>query len=473
MTSSFEDRLLQDARCLFQGIDRVLLAVSGGADSVAMAHALVRLRQQGAMDCNFVIGHINHRLRGAESDADEAFVDQLGESLGLPVVSQRMDINKYAAEQKLSIETAGRVVRLQSLVRMAIDNGCSAVATAHHKDDLAETMIHRFMRGTGFRGLCGIWAESEVYGAKFIRPMLGLRRADIIQYSKDTSIQWREDASNRNINFTRNKIRHRLLPLLEAESRSIVDQLSMLSLETQRFQQFLKKQAQEIIGKAEYPQKRDQFEINRGLLKELPPWVFYEVVRELLTVLGAGLRNYSQAHFKAITKMCGQESTKADFPDGITLCTDGDRVIFSKSDLPVRCRPQEATVCLTIGKMVRFGSWQIMSQMLNRSEIDMDAFMAKKDACVEWFDADRVVGPIEIRGRRNGDRFWPIGASDEKKVGRFLMDAQLDSTVKREAFIIEDALKILWLAPIRMSETAKLTSKSDKIIEIQVQRTVP
>ncbi|MHC5092946.1 MAG: tRNA lysidine(34) synthetase TilS [Planctomycetota bacterium] len=261
MTSSFEDRLLQDARCLFQGIDRVLLAVSGGADSVAMAHALVRLRQQGAMDCNFVIGHINHRLRGAESDADEAFVDQLGESLGLPVVSQRMDINKYAAEQKLSIETAGRVVRLQSLVRMAIDNGCSAVATAHHKDDLAETMIHRFMRGTGFRGLCGIWAESEVYGAKFIRPMLGLRRADIIQYSKDTSIQWREDASNRNINFTRNKIRHRLLPLLEAESRSIVDQLSMLSLETQRFQQFLKKQAQEIIGKAEYPQKRDQFEI--------------------------------------------------------------------------------------------------------------------------------------------------------------------------------------------------------------------
>jgi len=225
MTRLFEDILWQSSQQLFEGIDRVLLAVSGGADSVAMAHVLHRLAQEGGLSCNFVIGHVNHCLRGAESDADETFVRRFGQSLGVPVISQRVDVKAYAAEHKLSIETAGRVLRLQTLAQMADQNGCGCIATAHHKDDLAETMIHRLMRGTGFRGLCGIWPVSEVYGAEFVRPMLGVRRDEIIQYCKDNSIQWRQDASNENTAFTRNRIRHRLLPVLKDESDVIVDKL--------------------------------------------------------------------------------------------------------------------------------------------------------------------------------------------------------------------------------------------------------
>ena len=465
MTSSFKDRLLQDTGSLFEDIDRVLLAVSGGADSVAMTHGLVRLRRQGALDCNFVIGHINHCLRGAESDADEAFVDQLGRTLGLPVILQRVDINDYAVEHKLSIETAGRVVRLQSLARMAEENGCEAIATAHHKDDLAETMVHRLMRGTGFRGLCGIWPKSEVFGAKFIRPMLGLRRAEIIQYTKDNSIQWREDASNRNINFTRNKIRHRLLPVLEDESRSVVDQLAILSSETQRFQQVVKKQAQAIVGKAEYYQNRGQFEIKQDLLAELPPWVFYEVVREVLTALGAGLRNYSQQHFDAIARMVRQEKAKADFPGQVEIAVDNDAVSIQVNTNSAILSSESIT--LLMGQTVQFGQWEIFAKLLNSDEIDSQRFFKTKDAFVEWFDADKIAGNIEVCCRKDGDRFWPIGGKGEKKVGRFLMDARLPSEIKSKAVIVKDAKKILWLAPIRMSEHAKVTEQTTKILEIQ------
>ena len=469
MACSLEEILLQDTRCLFEEFDRVLLAVSGGADSVAMTHALYRLHQQGGLNCDFMIGHINHCLRGPESNADEAFVEQLGRSLGLPVVSQRVDINKYAKEHKLSIETAGRVVRLQALARMAEENDCDVIATAHHKDDLAETMIHRLMRGTGFRGLCGIRPISCVYGAKFIRPMLEFRREEIVQYCRDNSIQWREDASNRNINFTRNKIRHHLLPTLNNDN--VVEQLAVLSRKGQRFLLWTEKQAQSILAKGQFDRTGNRFCIDRELLQNCSPWILHETVRQVLVQLGVGQRDYTQDHFMAIREMVEQQSSKADFPGQLEITVENSTASFQiKTRSPM---PLLKPILLGTGQTVQFGPWEITSRLLDASEVDVKRFFKTKDAFVEWFDADTISGSLIICRRQDGDRFWPIGASGEKKVGRFLIDAQLDHAAKQRALIIKDAERILWLAPIRMSENAKLTSKSREIIEIKVQQITP
>ena len=477
MLAMFEKKSLHIDISLFGDVRKVLLAVSGGADSVAMVCALHRLHQQGGLDCRFVIGHINHCLRGVESDGDEAFVTQLGQSLGIGVISLRVDVKKYAAEHKLSIETAGRVVRLQSLARMAEENGCDAIATAHHKDDLAETMIHRLMRGTGFRGLCGIWPVSEVYGAEFIRPMLGLRRAEIIQYCQDNSIQWREDVSNENTAFTRNHIRHRLLPILEDESDAIADKLEKLSLACRRFQLITEKHTQTIIDKGILSLKAGQFSIEQELLKDFAAWVFYEVVREVLVKLDVGLRRYKRGHFDQIRELIDKKRGELMLPKNVVVRVVGGKVIFSRT-AQVGQRGHgppyenlsfpEQTILLEIGTTTEFGPWQISSALLNCADVDVASFMKSKNDYVEWFDADKINSPLEIRYRQDGDSFWPIGASGEKKVGRFLIDAQLEEKVKKKAFIIKEAEKMLWIAPVRMCEQAKVTQQTRKILEIRI-----
>ena len=464
----FEDKVFSwiDSNALFEGVGRALLAVSGGADSVAMAHVLAGLKQGGQLLCDFMIGHVNHCLRGAESDADEAFVLELADSLGVPVVTAAVDVAAYAKEHKLSIETAGRVLRLKSLAQMAQENDCDVIATAHHKDDLAETMIHRFMRGTGFRGLCGILPVSNVYGARFIRPILELRREEIIQYCRDNSIQWREDASNASLSFTRNRIRHSLMPALESDAKTIVKRLSDLSKTAQRFLVQTEKQAQDVLDEAISDNQPGWVALQKSRLKSCPPWVFYELIRKVLVGLDVGLRDYTQEHFKMIHALVDQKQATITMPGPIQVYAQKGVLRFCRESKSL-VLPSE-TVRLEAGQTVQFGPWKISSKLLKRDEADIDRFYQTKDAFVEWFDADRIIGDIEVRGRKDGDRFYPIGAKGEKKVARFLIDAQLGEKIKNQAFITADAEKILWVGPIRMSERVKITSKSRRILEIRV-----
>lgn len=457
---------------VFEDVQKVLLAVSGGADSVAMVHVLDRIRGQDKLSCEFMIGHVNHCLRGNDSEADEAFVKELADSLSIPAVTKVIDVKAYANMHKLSIETAGRVVRLQNLSQMASDNGCDCIATAHHADDLAETIVHRLMRGTGFRGLCGIWPVSQVYGIEFIRPMLGVRRSDIIQYCESNQIQWREDESNTDISFTRNRIRHNLLPHLESESGSIVEKLSDLSRVSRRFQIFSEKRAGMIVEKGAYDLQSATFSIEQQLLKDIEPWIFYEVVHEILVKLDVGLRKYRREHFESIRNLIDNSDSRLVLPDGVFVKLSGDRLFIVKQKAEKDFIDVGQLVKLETGQSVRFGDWRICCSLLDVKEVDIDSLIEAEDAYTEWFDADRISGPIEVRGRREGDRFRPIGGKGEKKVGRFLQDGQLDSGTKQNAFIISDNEKILWLAPIRMAETAKITQNTRRILKIHLDKEV-
>jgi tRNA(Ile)-lysidine synthase len=463
----FEDKLLADidANGLLTDAKRVLLAVSGGADSVVMAHVLHRLRREGRLGCEFVIGHVNHQLRGADSQADAAFVSAFARRLEMDIVDESVPVCDYAAAQKLSIETAGRVLRLQTLAAMAQANGCDAVATAHHADDLAETVIHRLMRGTGYRGLCGILPVSEVYGMRFIRPMLGVKRREILGYTAANDLAWREDASNRDVDFTRNRIRRRLLPRLQSEAGELVERLGKLSRASRRLLERTEGQAGAICAKGQVDQSKRRFSVSQALVQGCPPWVFYEVMRQVLAAMGIGLRDYGERHFNAMWQLVEQPKAKAGFPGGVEIVVDRGTVC-------VRASAEEgrplcgSDVLLEIGGTVQFGRWTIASRLLCPGENDFSRFLKTKDGFVEWFDADAISGPLMVRPRRDGDRFWPIGAKAPKKVGRFLMDGGLDADIRQNAFILADTEKILWLAPIRMAEAGKVTTRTRRILEI-------
>ena len=471
MLDVFEGKLLGwiNSNGLFDGCGRVLLAVSGGADSVAMAYGLCRLRAEGRLNCELVIGHINHCLRGVQSDADEAFVKEWAQTLGVDVRTIRADAAAYANSHKLSIETAARKLRLKSLIEMAERSGCRRIATAHHADDQAETVIHRLMRGTGFRGLCGIKPISVVYGGVFVRPMLNVRRDEVIAYCQQNHLHWREDASNASLTFTRNRIRHRLLPALQS-SHDLTEPLAGLAQAAQTLQQRFDKTFPTVME--ELGIEQDGFRrivFDREKLRNCSVWTFYEICRQSLVTLGAGLRNYSRAHFDAISEMIGQPRAKADFPGSIEIRVEGGRVIFCRTDAAAGLSGL-GEVNLEIGEMVMFGCWKINSRLLNRADIDLDEFMKTKDSYVEWFDADNVVGPIVIRPRQDGDRFRPIGGRGNKKVARFLIDAGLDREAKQNVFVIADSEKIMWVVPVRMSGQAMVTAETQTILEIKLNK---
>jgi len=197
---------------LFAGAERILLAVSGGADSTALLHILMALKAQGRIKADLVCAHINHQLRGPASEADEQFVVAEAKRLGLPVVTRAVDVRAHARKLRLSLETAARQLRLASLAEIARERECAWLGTGHQKNDNAETVLQRLLRGTGFRGLAGIWPVRRFADLQLASPLLCATRAEIVQYLQRRALPWREDATNVDVAYTRNRIRHQLLP---------------------------------------------------------------------------------------------------------------------------------------------------------------------------------------------------------------------------------------------------------------------
>ena len=204
---------------LIESRGRLLLAVSGGADSTALLYAICALKDRAELDAELVCAHINHQLRAARGDRDQEFVVEQAEKLGLDVSTRRVDVRGFARKAGLSIETAARELRIESLLDIADNAGCDHIATAHQKNDNAETLIQRLARGTGIRGLGGIW-PMRAFGrrnVRFVRPMLCVTRMEVIEYLNERNLKWRQDSTNADCKFRRNYIRHRLLPAIQAD----------------------------------------------------------------------------------------------------------------------------------------------------------------------------------------------------------------------------------------------------------------
>ncbi|MCE5186218.1 MAG: tRNA lysidine(34) synthetase TilS [Planctomycetaceae bacterium] len=317
-------------QALLEGVHRLLLAVSGGADSVAMAHALDRLVRGGKLNCQLVIGHVNHSLRGEHSDGDEEFVRDLAGRLDTAFESAKVDVKGCAARERFSIETAARRLRLEALIRQCQLSHCDAIATAHHRDDQAETLVHRLMRGTGFRGLCGIRPAGRIEQVLFVRPMLAVGRGDIEAYCRQNGLTWRQDATNLNLEPTRNRIRHLLLPHLQNQWPNAVDGLTQLSRICCRMQERAETEALVLFKRALAARQEKSLILHRSFLVECPPWVFYEVIRHGLVQLGAGLRDYTQAHFEKLHQMVIKASGRYQFPDHIRIKVTKRTVTFEQ-----------------------------------------------------------------------------------------------------------------------------------------------
>lgn len=467
MPTAFENTIAHfiTANGLFEPSRGILVAVSGGADSMALLYALHALitgwhgqkRSVTMQNVDLVIAHINHQLRGRLADEDEAFVVQQATALGLPVVTRRVAVAAYAAQHKLSIETAARQLRIETLAAIAQEKNCTYIATAHHKDDNAETIVHRLLRGTGFRGLAGIRpAKRFDSDITFVRPLLCVCRGQILAYLSERHIAWRHDHTNDDQTFTRNFIRHRLLPTVQSQSAEpLVELTDRLAIHCRGYVERLDAQIDQLWPRMVLKKENDRIELDPAIFAAAPAPLKPELVRRALLAIGSGERDLTQRHYQRVIRFAGAARADKRFtlPHGFIVRIDKN-LIFEKS-----CR---------VGSLLstRLACWKIETQILDAALCDIQKFKSQKTRYVEWFDADKIAGTPTLRPRKVGDSFWPIGLAAPKKIGKFLTDAHIDRQMRRSVCVVEDSEKIIWLAPLRASEETKVTAATKKILQI-------
>jgi tRNA(Ile)-lysidine synthase len=473
MLPEFENKLTSfiKAHALFDSAPKVVLAVSGGADSTALLYAMQALKAENILQAEFVCAHIHHQLRGAEADCDEEFVIEQAAELNLMVATKRVDVRGFARDHKLSIETAARQCRIKALMEIATAAHCDRIATAHQKNDNAETVLHRLVRGTGFRGLGGIWPKRIfAEGLTFIRPMLCVTREEVVEYLQTRNVTWRRDRTNADCTYKRNSIRHRLLPALQQDcSDSIVDMLSQLAQSARRFYDLVCERADEVWPSlAECAAEKTILDL-KGFQAQSPP-VKIELIRRSLIRLDCGQRDLTQRHYERIVQLAGHSVTagRIDLPGGFAVRREYENVIFSR-DRGVNGRVSlSQRVNLNIPGRTKFGKFLVEATIGAAERNGFQKCVTSKESNVECFDLEKVKLPLSIRCRIPGDRFVPLGLSGEKKIGKFLTAQRIPYEVRKKVVLVEDREKIIWLWPVRISEQAKVTTDTKQILRMNI-----
>ncbi len=477
MKAEFEKKLAEfiKEKNLFGPSDKVLLAVSGGADSTALLHSLADLKKIGVLSAGLMCAHINHQLRGCDSDEDERFVAEEAEKLNIPLFIRKIDVRTFAKQNKLSIETAARRLRLDALINIAAENNCSIIATAHQADDNAETIIHRLLRGTGFRGLSGIRPiQNFPNNIIFVRPLLQFKRQQIIDYLSAKKLSWQLDKTNLDCVYTRNFIRHRLLPKLQKEcSVDLVEQLSRLADSAAKMCSCVETTTEKIWHKLA-ERKNHESKIDLKIFSNQHPEVKIALLRKCLCLMGCGEGKLMEEHFEEILKIAQSPGNKKiTLPDGFVVEKEYSSLLFKRCEKIAQGETgEEKKTELKIPGCCCFENFIAEASVFETSGESLETFIEDKDRFVERFDFEKIVPPVIVRKPAAGERFEPLGLNSTKKIARFLMDAKVPKELREKSLVVADREKIIWLWPIRIDRRAKITRQTRQILQLRIVNTI-
>lgn len=447
---------------LFASHHRLLLAVSGGIDSMVLLDLMARASRDNQIPAIGLCVHINHQLRGPDANEDEALARSQVQQWNIPFVARQADVTGHARDRRISLETAGRQLRQAYLLELAQQHQCDRILTAHHLDDQAETLIHRLLRGTGFRGLSGIPPMLDLNDRiRLVRPLLCLRRPEILDYARSHKVVWREDCSNRDCRFTRNHIRHRLLPYVQTEARNdVVTELGNLAQATYQWQQQCRRQAQKCWP--HMAQISDQgVLLSCPQVGQQPPWIQFSLLQLALEHLQASQRDLTQSHYRQVMAMiAGSPPKKAmTLPGSIQVIYREHRLLLARNAPPNSRLP--VTSCeLAIPGTTYYGRYRIKATMTNAASISLPMHSNTS----ECMDLDRLSMPLSVRPRQVGDHFIPLGKRSAQKMGKFLTKAK----VKKEVLIVEDQQRIVWVAPIRLSQEVRIRPETQNVVQLEL-----
>ncbi len=434
------------------GYNKYLLAISGGIDSMVMAQLFLEAGFKHA------IAHCNFRLRGDESDGDEDFVRQYAKRYNLPFFHKRADTGKYAKKHKLSIQMAAREIRYEWLRGIAAEHEYGFICIAHNSNDSVETFFINLLRGTGLSGLMGISPTGTGAARKneirVIRPLLSFSRDEIQTYAKSRDLKWREDSSNATDKYLRNRIRHHLLPLLEEMQPSALQAILATMENIKAAETVYAKTISHVLGQVMKKAKGKIYFDKAGLLKlEERSLYLYEAIKEY---------GYNYAQAKAISKALYGIPGKIFLSDSHRLTSDRKKLIIEK-------RNDTATEKMfSISKVIdkaETGSYTITFAMKRKSP----AFKVPPAPSKAYLDYDRLEFPLVLRRWKNGDKFYPLGMKESKKVSDLLIDLKVPLPDKEQVYVLLSGRNIAWVAGIRIDNRYKITTATKRMFVCELK----
>lgn len=439
-------RFIDSGKLIVKG-ERILVAFSGGPDSVFALHFLNKFKKKYNIHLSAV--HFNHQLRGDESDSDEKFSKQLASNLGVELFVFKLDVKKLAKEKKLSIEEAARKLRYQKIDNLCREKQFDKVVTAHNLSDNTETVLLNLLNGTSASGLSGIPVKRD----NIIRPILCVTKAEILEYLDNSGIIYRVDSSNMSDDFKRNYLRNRILPLLRGKINPQLDEAVFRTTSN------LKSQLNHLDESIKYfisefaVLKENRVDIRLKIVDALG-----EIPGELLKVLleskfGSEFRHDDYLKVNSLAK--NQKGRKLNLGGGINVYKENDLLRFLKE------APDSAgEIEFTAGNKAKLGN-----VLVNIKEAEIEAGLSKKKD-YELISADGLDEKFLLRTWKQGDIFKPLGFKGTKKVSDFLTDAKIPSSEKKNKLVLINRNKIIWVVGLRISDEVKITNKTKRVYKL-------
>lgn len=418
---------------------KLLIAISGGIDSVVLTHLCHKLQ------LNVALAHCNFGLRATESDADEDFVRQLAKTLGLEVFVQRFDTQSYAKKHKRSIQMAARELRYGWFNDLATQLKFDFILTAHHADDNLETFLINFTRGTGLEGLTGI----PLVNGRFVRPLLPFSSNDIEKYAKANKIKWRDDSSNQSVKYLRNKLRHEVVPILKEINPSLLQSfqttLGNLSgssvIVSNAIARFLE-QTEEKMANNEIRYKISEFK-----KLETPQPYLFEVFKP-----------YGFTQWNDILNLLDAQSGKQVLSNRWRLVKDRQYLLLS----PIE---ELQSPVIVVEKNDREVKTPVGTLFFDRA-----ATISEKEKHIIYVDRATLNYPLKIRKKETGDVFFPLGmGGKKKKLSKYFKDEKLSLLDKENTWLLCSGEEIVWVINRRADERFKVTSNTTEILKIEIK----
>jgi tRNA(Ile)-lysidine synthase len=458
---------------MFSRGDSVLVAVSGGPDSVALAHVLLTLSVEYSL--RPAIAHLNHCLRGSDSDRDAEFVIALARQLGVPVYAERKDVLAFQRNRRLSLEEAGRKIRYDFFDAVSTKYGFNKIALGHHSDDNAELMLINLLRGSGLLGLSGI---APVREGKIIRPLIHLRRSEIINYLVEKKLPYVTDASNTDPAFIRNKIRHHLIPELQtAYNPRIIETLNRLGEILGAEDRWFDNTLEPILEQCVSFRADQKIGLALPAFIQLPKAVKRRVIRKAILWVKKDLRRITLLHVDAILHLIdkGRVAGRLNLPDGVLVARNTDELTIVKID-KIRKR-QDCRILQTASLDYQYtiaAAGTILIKEADVSitlcEIDADDVPDFKGtgAHIAFFDLDRLLFPLLVRNLRPGDRFSPLGINGTQKVKKYFINHKIPGAQRRKCPLLLSGGNIIWIAGHRIDNAVKLNRQTRRVLKAEL-----
>lgn len=437
----------------------ILVGVSGGVDSMVLLDLLAHISTRGW--CTIHVAHCNHNLRGEESKKDEDLVRRITHKYGMHFHHTSVDVKSYAKQYSLSIEQAARILRYQFFDKAA--RGCHAdvIATAHNAEDNAETLLMNLMRGSGVSGLAGIPPKRELdKKLSLIRPILWCSRKEIEMYAKTRNILWHEDESNASVVYTRNKIRHDLLPKLRSEyAPGLIEVLNRTTTLMREAQEFIAEKISHIMQNGVKEINKKSFSIQLGMFSNLKDFAKGELIQ-------ASLRKYLSMQpvpmssiDKIIQLSLGIVGTQSDINKDLYVMREREELVFSKREPHIDVFFPVSTI----------GTMKNSVLMYTGALVKPETIKYGANPYIEYFDRGLIADQLIIRNWRDGDRFSPLGMSGSMTVSDFLANEKVAVADKRKIQVLCNGDDILWVLGYRINNQFRVTEHTKDIIRIDIQ----